>query len=78
VEEDEDAIIQADGLGSHGRGPKSSKSSQHDGTAKKKGLSDHIYYIGSAKQASDFMVITEFLINYIRQKFDQGSDIDNA
>jgi hypothetical protein len=24
------------------------------------------------------MVVTEFLINYIQQKFDQGSDIANA
>ena len=44
----------------------------------RKVLSDYIYYVGSARQASDFNVITEYLINYIRMKFSYGGDITKA
>ena len=37
-----------------------------------------MYSIGSAKQASDYSVITQFIINYIRKTFDNGSDIGDA
>ena len=30
----------------------------------KRTLADNVYYLGSAKQASDYESITEFLINY--------------
>ena len=33
------------------------------------------YYIGSAKQASEFEAITAFLLNYIREQFEYGNDI---
>jgi hypothetical protein len=66
----------------HGRGPKSSKSSQPDGTAKKKGLSNHVYYIGSAKQASDFTVITEFFNTKLRRernkRKEEGDSIEES
>ena len=42
-------------------------------------LSDYIYYIGSAKQASDFSVITNYLILHIRKNFSPwGDDIASA
>jgi hypothetical protein len=37
-----------------------------------------MYYIGTARQASDYEALTEFLINYIQQNFKFGDDIANA
>ncbi len=44
----------------------------------KKVLTDFTYYIGSAKQSSDYDTATEFIINYIKQEFDHGADIGKA
>ena len=44
----------------------------------KKSVDDYYYYLGSAKQASDYETTTEFLINYIKKTFDYGSDIGRA
>jgi hypothetical protein len=44
----------------------------------KKSVDDYYYYLGSAKQASDYEMTTEFLINYIKKTFDYGSDIGRA
>jgi hypothetical protein len=44
----------------------------------KKYVNDYNYYLGSAKQASDYETTTEFLINYIKKTFDYGSDIGQA
>jgi hypothetical protein len=41
----------------------------------KKSVNDYNYYLGSAKQASDYEMTTDFLINYIKKTFDYGSDI---
>jgi hypothetical protein len=41
----------------------------------KKSITDWNYYIGFAKQASAFEATTEFLFNYIREKFEYGNDI---
>ena len=43
-----------------------------------KGLSDYFYYIGSAKQASDYVVVTKYLINHIRKTYTFGDDIAEA
>ena len=32
------------------------------------------YYLGSAKQASDYETTTEFLINYIKKLYDYGKN----
>jgi hypothetical protein len=40
----------------------------------KKSVNDYNYYLGSAKQASDYETTTKFLINYIKKTFDYGSD----
>jgi hypothetical protein len=53
-----------------GKGPKQAK---QQGKNPKKSLQDYVYYIGSAKQASDFTTTTEFIINHIWQTFAQGS-----
>ena len=44
----------------------------------KKNLSDYNYYVGSAKQASDYESTTEFLINHIKKTFEFGNDIGSA
>ena len=66
--------------GGRGRGkPKSS--SQTSNAAKpvvRKTLADHVYAIGSARQASDYSVITAFIINHIRKTFEYGDDIGDA
>lgn len=41
-------------------------------------LADYVYYIGSAKQASDYTVITAYILNHIRQNFEYGDDITKA
>lgn len=61
-----------------GRGRGSKKSSSDPRKNPKKSLQDYVYYIGSAKQASDFTTTTEYIINYIRRTFTQGNDIANA
>ena len=35
----------------------------------------YVYYTGSTKQASDYKTTTEFIINFIKGKFNYGSDI---
>lgn len=44
----------------------------------KKDVSDYVYYIGSSKQASDYEITTEFLINHIQKEYEFGSDIATA
>ena len=44
----------------------------------KKLITDWNYYIGSSKQASKFEATNEFLLNYIREKFEYGNDIAKA
>jgi hypothetical protein len=43
-----------------------------------KWINDWNYYIGSAKQASEFEATTEFLLNYIKQNFKFGNNIAKA
>jgi hypothetical protein len=41
----------------------------------KKSITDWTYYIGSAKQASEYETTTEFLVNHIKETFEFGRDI---
>jgi hypothetical protein len=69
------------GHGRNGRAPARGSgrdSSRKSRTFPKKTLSDYQYYLGSAKQASDYEKTTEFLINYIRKTFTFGNDIGTA
>jgi len=45
---------------------------------KKKSIEDYVYYVGSARQASDYEITTEFVINYIRKTYTDGEDIATA
>jgi hypothetical protein len=56
----------------------SMKSSSLPNTKIKKSLTDYNYYLGSARQASDYETTTEFLINHIIKTFDHRSDIGQA
>ena len=69
------------GQSGRGRGKSSKKKSDKKPssmTTKRKGLSDYTYYVGSAKQASDYVTVTNFLINYVRRTYTKGEDIANA
>ena len=55
---------------------KSSTSSSEEKT--KKTLGDHIYYVGSAKNASDCITNTNFILNHIELTFSEGLDIAQA
>ena len=44
-------------------------------TSKRKGIEDYTFYIGTTKQASDYEVTCEFIINYIKRTFQHGNDI---
>ena len=74
------------GRGRGGRGErgkfqgKSSVSSttRNENQETKKSAKDWNYYIGSAKQASDFEATTEYLVNHIKETFDYGGDIAMA
>jgi hypothetical protein len=39
---------------------------------------DYIYSIGSSKQASDYVVVTKYLINFIQKTYIYGKDIGKA
>jgi hypothetical protein len=45
---------------------------------KKKMIADYNYYIGSSKQASNFEITIEFVINHIKKTFEYGHDIGTA
>jgi hypothetical protein len=44
----------------------------------KKSITDWNYFIGSAKQASEYEATTEFLVNHIKETFEYGGDIAMA
>jgi hypothetical protein len=43
-------------------------------TIVKKELNDYTYFLGIAKQASEYEATTLFVINYIKKEFEYGSD----
>ena len=48
----------------------SSRSSTSNSTKTK--LEDHIYRIGTASQASEYVTVTKFVISHIREKYTKG------
>jgi hypothetical protein len=44
----------------------------------RKSMADYIYYIESSKQASDYVVVTKYLINFIQKTYIYGEDIGKA
>ena len=61
-----------------GRGGRFNQNRSQKKTESKKTLQDYTYYIGSAKQASDYSTVTKYLINYIRKTYTNGDDVANA
>jgi hypothetical protein len=54
-------------------------STQEKGAGKvRKTFSDYVYYVGASRQASEFSIIMDYLINNISLKFNHGNDIANA
>ena len=45
---------------------------------KKTQLEDYFFYVGSTKQASDYEVTANFVINHIKKTYDYGFDISEA
>ena len=66
------------GKGSAGRGKGSQSKTGKPAEAKKKTWQDYVYYIGSAKQASDSATVTMQLINHIRKTYTFGEDVAQA
>ena len=71
------------GRGRGGRGrfhgkPSTSSLPRRENTEYKKSIIDQNYYIGSAKQASEYKAIPEFLVNCIKETFEFGKDIEIA
>ena len=68
------------GRSGRGRGRSSARAGRtpFGNSSKKKSVVDYIYYLGSAKQASDYENTTEYLINHIRETFTYGNDIGTA
>ena len=53
-------------------------SERKESTSSKKTINDWNYYIGSAKQTTEFEATTEFLINHIKETYEYGNDIAKA
>jgi hypothetical protein len=47
-------------------------------TKTKKTVEDYFFYVGSSKQASDYEITAEFVVNHIKKTFDHGNDIAEA
>ena len=41
----------------------------------KKGISDYQFHIGTNKEAAEYEIAAEFIINFIKRTFDRGNDI---
>ena len=60
---------------SGGRGFKNNNNNGRRNAIAKKTLQDFTFYVGSAKQASDYENTALFVINHIKKYFDRGNDI---
>jgi hypothetical protein len=58
--------------------PKGGNYNATNTTKQKQFVNDFNYYLGSARQASDYETTTEFLINHIKKLYDYGNDIGTA
>jgi hypothetical protein len=61
----------------NGRGNRNNNNNNKDfkSTNKKKTLEDYYFYVGSAKQASNYESAADFIINHIKKEYDRGRDI---
>jgi hypothetical protein len=60
------------------RGGYNSNKKNNDAPKERKGLADYIFNLGSSKQASDFELISQYIINHIRKEYDNSNDIGDA
>ena len=42
---------------------------------RKKNIEDDVFYVGTSKQASDFEISSEYILNYVKSTFERGNDI---
>jgi hypothetical protein len=59
---------------SNGRGNRNNNKDSK-ATSKKKTLEDYYFYVGSAKQASNYESAADFIISHIKKEYDRGRDI---
>jgi hypothetical protein len=52
--------------------------SKEESNKTRKTLADYVFYIGSTKTASEFEVVSQYVINHIRKEFTYGEDIGEA
>ncbi|KAG7371066.1 reverse transcriptase RNA-dependent DNA polymerase [Nitzschia inconspicua] len=60
------------------KGKTNNKGSHNRNDTRKKSIEDYVFYLGSAKQASDYETTARYVINHITKEFDQGQDIGEA
>ena len=51
------------------------KNFKKSNNVRRKNIDDYSFYVGTSKQASDFKISSEFIINYIKRTFERGNDI---
>ena len=70
------------GRGHFGRGQRGKSSSKFGSNNSSKPvktkLEDHVFHLGTARQASDYDSNVKFIINHIQQEFDRSADIVTA
>ena len=54
------------------------KSNNTESKRKKKTLEDHIFYVGRAQDASDYVTNAKFIIRHIQTTYEKGADITTA
>eukprot|EP00957_Ditylum_brightwellii_P132194 10079828-Ditylum_brightwellii.AAC.1 len=68
--------------GRGGRGGQGGRNGRGDQTysraLKKKGIKDYTSYVERSKQASDYKITLEFVINHIKKTFTRGNDVAEA
>ena len=63
------------GRGQHGKSSNKFSSSSKSSKPVKTKLEDHVFHLGTARQASDYETNCKFIINHIYQEFDRSADI---
>ena len=61
-----------------GRGGRNSGSTTNQNNTSRTELSHYTYQVGSAKQASDFITVNDYLVRYIKMNYEMGRDIGMA
>ena len=61
-----------------GRGTRHYDNTKYKSQEQCKSLQDYVYHTGSAKQASDYVTVTKYLLNHICKTYTLRDDIANA